>query len=186
MFYKISQEDFADDPRCWDNMTEMCLHHRKYNVANETFAHTADFDSWDEMRRFLEKEYAVVVPVYMYDHSGVSIDTTPFSCRWDSGQIGFCVISKEKIQKEFGWTNMTKGRRAKLERIIDQEVKTYSAFLNGDVYRFTIYDDNGEFVDSCGDYYGWEDCEAEAKSHMEYLIKSGRNPAEEYGLVSNF
>jgi len=172
MFYKIQNDDCYDDPRSWDNMAEMILHHRKYNLSNETSVDFDDFNSWNEMQKFLEKEYAVVLPVYMYDHSGVSIDTAPFSCRWDSGQIGFCVISKEKIQEEFGWTNLTKGRRAKLERIIDQEVKTYSAFLNGDVYRFTIYDDNGEFVDCCGGYYGWEDCEAEAKSHMEYLIKT--------------
>ena len=43
----------------------------------------------------------VVLPVYMYDHSGITINTTGFSCPWDSGMVGIIYVSKEKIREKF-------------------------------------------------------------------------------------
>lgn len=48
----------------------------------------------------LVKKYVVILPVYLYDHSYLSISTTKFSCQWDSGQVGWIYATKEKFIKE--------------------------------------------------------------------------------------
>ena len=30
---------------------------------------------------------AIVQPLYLYDHGGITMNTTGFSCSWDSGQV---------------------------------------------------------------------------------------------------
>lgn len=31
----------------------------------------------------------LMLPLYLYDHSGITMNTTGFSCPWDSGQVGW-------------------------------------------------------------------------------------------------
>ena len=40
------------------------------------------------------------MPCYIYDHSGITISTGSFGCRWDNGQFGYIMITKEKARKE--------------------------------------------------------------------------------------
>ena len=34
----------------------------------------------------------LMLPLYLYDHSGITMNTTGFSCPWDSGQVGCCLL----------------------------------------------------------------------------------------------
>ena len=56
---------------------------------------------------------AVMLPLSLFDHSGITMNTTGFSCPWDSGQVGWIYISYEKIRKEYNWKNLTKQRYGK-------------------------------------------------------------------------
>jgi len=58
----------------------------------------------------------IILPLYLYDHSGITMNTTGFSCGWDSGQVGYIVMSYEKIRKEYNWKNITKKRRTQIEK----------------------------------------------------------------------
>jgi hypothetical protein len=113
---------------------------------------------------------AAILPLYIYDHSGITMNTTGFSCRWDSGQVGFIYATKEKIRAEYGWKRLTKKRLQQIQDILDGEVKTYDQYLTGDVYGYTI-EKNGEHIDSCWGYYGQEDCLNEAKSIIDHYEK---------------
>ena len=93
------------------------------------------------------------MPLYLYDHSGITIATTPFSCSWDSGKIGFIYITKEKARKEYGWKVMTKKRVEQIENYLQGEVETYDQFLRGEVYRYEVYEGE-EMIDSCGGFFG--------------------------------
>ena len=42
----------------------------------------------------------IILPLYLYDHSGISMKTTPFSCQWDSGQVGWIYVEKKKCLQE--------------------------------------------------------------------------------------
>ena len=44
----------------------------------------------------------VILPLYLYDHSGITISTGPFSCPWDSGQVGWIYAPKDTFRKVTG------------------------------------------------------------------------------------
>jgi len=52
----------------------------------------------------LLEPYAVIVPLWLYDHGGITISCGsrqyPYNDRWDSGCVGYAVALKEKIMKE--------------------------------------------------------------------------------------
>jgi hypothetical protein len=82
----------------------------------------------------------------MYDHSGVVLSTTPFSCPWDSGQLGIIYATREKIVAEgLG------GDDEKVREILRGEVKVFYWWLNGECYGYTIEDPDG---DSCFGFIG--------------------------------
>ena len=91
----------------WDNLGTLYASHRRYNLCDEDIdIDDSECASWEDVYNEIVKRYnpAVIIPVYMYDHSGIIIrasEGNPFSCRWDSGQIGFVFVSKEKVQKEW-------------------------------------------------------------------------------------
>ena len=89
----------------------------------------------------------------MYDHSGVTISTTPFSCPWDSGQIGFAIVTKEELRKEFSVKRITKELTEKATKILLNEVEVYDQYLKGDVYGFKVLE-NDEETDSCFGFFG--------------------------------
>lgn len=100
----------------------------------------------------------IVLPVYAYIHSGVALNTTGFSCPWDSGQSGWIYESKEAIRKEFGVKRISSKLRKTIEDRMRVEIEVFSNYLNGDVYGFVIEDPEGEEIDSCWGFYGdnWE------------------------------
>jgi hypothetical protein len=100
---KIEQDELRDSPRTWDNLGNMVCFHKRYNLGD---SHDYDIDShesWDELEKALNREHdiAVILPLYLYDHSGITMNTVGFSCGWDSGQVGFIYVTKEKLRKEF-------------------------------------------------------------------------------------
>ena len=86
----------------------------------------------------LNKEYNIQY-IYKYEHGQVAYNTGGFSCPWDSGRAGF-IVSKHDYDTQ------------------DSIVKEYSHWANGEVYGFTVEDDEGEVLDSCGGFIGdWDD-----------------------------
>jgi hypothetical protein len=97
---------------------------------------------------------AIILPLYLYDHSGITISTTPFSCGWDSGQIGFVFISKDKVKNEYGVKRVTKKEIEKATKVLLAEVETYDLYLRGEVYGYTLINENGDIEDSCFGFIG--------------------------------
>jgi len=165
---KILQDIEPENPREWDNLGRMVCFHKKYSLGDQHNYNSNNFCSWDELLSQISKDHqlAVIIPIYMYDHSGITISTTPFSCPWDSGQIGFIFVSKEYALKEYGGSKITKKLKEKLTQHLIGEVETYDQYLTGDVYGFQITL-NDEELDSCWGYFGTESCLNEAKSIVE-------------------
>jgi hypothetical protein len=104
----------------------------------------------------------IIVPVYMYDHSGISLSTRRFSCSWDSGQLGFIYCSVSKAKE---YLNKTDDNEAitLANNILKDEVSIYNQYLNGGVYGY-IAD-----ADSCFGYYDYDECVAEAKRAVDQM-----------------
>lgn len=106
----------------------------------------------------------VAMPLFLYDHSGITISTGRFSCPWDSGQVGFAFVTLDTIKRETKWRTMCKPAVEWARRCIDGETDVYDDYLRGNVYWFetqraTEWDSDGdptewEDLDSCGGYYG--------------------------------
>jgi hypothetical protein len=97
------------------------------------------------MERSLKEEY-LLLPMYMYDHSGLTVSTTKFSCHWDSGQIGFIGFLKSFLEKE-------RMSDEEAERIMLSEVEVYDLYLRGERYGYEILKED-DVIDSCWGYYG--------------------------------
>lgn len=168
---KIIQDVDSESPREWDNLGTMSCFHNRYNLGDsDPIVSSDDYNSWDEMKEALIKKHnaKIVLPLYLYDHSGITISTSPFSCRWDSGQVGFIWISAEKIRKEYSVKRISKKLLEKVETYLKSEVKTYDQYLIGDVYGFQLYDKDENLLDSCWGFYGDDPTENEMTDYFDF------------------
>lgn len=104
----------------------------------------------------------IALPLFLYDHSGITMNTTGFHCPWDSGQVGWIYVSREDVLKEYSRKRMSRKLRDKVEQILRGEVETYDQYLRGDVYGYVIRKDD-ETEDSCWGFYGMDYCLEEAR-----------------------
>ena len=161
----IKNDDCPESPREWGNLGTMICFHGRYNLGDEHNFNPEDYNSFDEMEKAVEKQFdAVVLPLYLYDHSGITISTSPFSSTWDSGQVGFIAISKEKARNEYDWKVINKKRKELLTTYLENEVKTYDQYLRGDIFGYEILNSEDEIEDSCWGFYGEESAIEDAKA----------------------
>ncbi len=176
---EIKQDNSPDNPREWDNVTTMICFHRRYDLGDEHDYKSSDFEGWEEMKQQIETDYNVLMikPLYMYDHSGITISTSPFGCQWDSGQIGWVFIEEKQWIQMMG-EDMDRSED-RLDRIIEGDVKTYDKYITGEVYGYEVYEvetcDKGHehktLVESCWGFYDEGDCESDRQSMIEHLEK---------------
>jgi hypothetical protein len=152
---KIYQDTSPESPRKWDNMGKMVCFHKRYDLGDRHDYKSNDFEGWDGLENYLIKECkaVIVIPLYLYDHSGLTMRTYPFSCPWDSGQVGFIYADRETILKNFAAKRLTAFVLQKAREMLETEVKDYDKFLSGDVFGFVIEDADSNTIDSCWGYY---------------------------------
>jgi hypothetical protein len=129
-----------------------------------------DFEDWAKDKA---NEVLIVMPLFMYDHSGISISTSngsyPFNDRWDAGQCGYVFLTRERMESMWGKKKrITKKFLAKLADSIRADVKTVDDWLTGQVYGYTIRDADGiEQEDgACWGFFGYD----AIKSPKGYMI----------------
>lgn len=173
---KIVQDESPESPREWSNLGTMVCFHRRYTLsdAGNRFADPTEFKASPEYREATAR--GVILPVYMYDHSGITIRTTPFSCPWDSGQVGWIYVSAQRILEEYSVKRITRKVREQVENALRAEVAAYDQFLRGDVYGYIIEDPDGNHLDSLWGCYGLDYVKAEANASALQALKSGFNP----------
>ena len=173
---EIYQDEFPENPREWDNLTTMVCFHKRYDLPNETEYNSDMFSSWEHLENQIHKDndICVCLPVYMHDHSGITVRTYPFSCQWDSGQIGFIYVTKNKIKKEFNKKRISKELTKKVKQYLIHELETYDDYITGNAYGYSVIKDN-KILDSCSGYYGFDHEKSglleQAKSFIDYDIK---------------
>lgn len=96
------------NPRDEHNLGTMVCSHRRYNLGDEQAENLDFYSGWEE---WLENEIlkphkgeVVYLPLYIYDHGGITMNTTGFSCPWDSGQVGWIYCAKQRLLAETGYT----------------------------------------------------------------------------------
>lgn len=158
---KIYAVNEPEDPRGLDNLGTMICFHNRYILGdtNNTYR-SENYSSWEEMKKAIIKneDPVTIFPMYMMDHSGLSIQTPPFEGiygRFDSGQIGFIFVSKDRVRKEFNIKRITQKMYEKVRKLLKNEVETYNHYIEGNVFKYDIHDKNGEIIsEHSGDFYG--------------------------------
>lgn len=178
---EIYYDELAESPRggiyndC--HLGHMVCMHRNYSLGDEQLK-PRDYESWDDVEKYLVegRNAKVILPLYLYDHSGLSISTGSFNDRWDSGQVGFIYADDKQCVKEFGEHYSVQNEMLqKIEKILRTEVEVYDYYLSGQVYGFKIFEklhsvdrcphcneileerDEDEEVDACWGFYGIDD-----------------------------
>jgi len=148
---EVEYDGFIYNPREVDyHMGIMVCWHKRYDLGDKD--HGIDLDglaSIQEVRKFIEEERngIGILPLYLLDHSGITISTKPFNDPWDSGQVGFIYTTAERAQTYF--------RTDKLEEALTAEVEEYDRYLRGESYGFRIKKacptcgHHGEEIESC-------------------------------------
>lgn len=198
--YRIEYDNDPMNPRTdFDNVGKMVCSHRRYNLGDEQ---VDDLEEWlYEMAEYdeewlydnspsvsdcisrIERMGYVILPLYLYEHSGITMNTGGFSCRWDSGQVGFIYVRRDKAVNEYGLK--PNNWRQKAKKYLTGEVETYDAFLTGQVFGYVVFeeDENGEIVedhiDSCWGYFEEEYCKKEAEGMVEWNEKERQRKIEE-------
>ena len=154
-----------DSPRKWENLGT-CVFAGKYSHLGDR----TDIDNDTQIRKEYGKD-AIILPVYGYSHSGLTIATTPFSCPWDSGRLGSIVVSREKVRKWYMVKRIDAKLLAKVKKALQSEIKILDMFITGDVWRVQIKDIDGNTVDDRGAVYGYDASKQEAKDIIDWDIR---------------
>jgi hypothetical protein len=154
---KIERDTGPQNPRDWDNMGVMVAFHGRYVLGDSDHGYkSSDYSGWVEMEKAIAKDNpgCIILPLFLYDHSGITIATTSFNDRWDSGQVGFIFASLAKIRECYGVKRVTAKVRERALASLRSEVGTYDDYLTGDVYGYILEDEDGNEGDSCWGFYG--------------------------------
>jgi hypothetical protein len=170
---KIEYDQDPLNPRTeYDNLGTMVAFHRRYNLGDETDYKADDYQSWDELKEAIEKneDPVVILPLFLHDHSGLTLRTSDFGDRWDSGQVGFIFLSKKRAKQEY--KKLTAKNLDNAKQVLQGEVETYDEYLSGQVYGFVIEDENEEELDALWGMFGLKYAKEEAKRTAEEILKS--------------
>ena len=144
---KINQDfSYPTNPRDDDNLGTMICFHSRLNLGDEhDFYDSCEFNEWLEEKK---NDIAVILPLYLLDHSGLSISTTDFNDKWDSGKVGYIFCTKANA-RSFGCEN-----EEDIKTTLEQEVALYDEYLRcyPNYYYFCLRDEDDEIIDSCSGF----------------------------------
>ena len=143
---QIRLDDDQEGPREWCNFGTMVCWHGRYNLGDEQ-----PKEDPEEYEADLP-EGTIQLPLYLYDHSGITMNTSGFSCGWDSGQVGFIYVTPERIIKEYGDDSPESQEKARLS--LENEVKVYDCYIQGNIWGYQVFESE---VCECCDTPGVED-----------------------------
>lgn len=164
---EISFDEGAENPRNWWCVGYLVLHGEGHiddrsieGLDRPDMAHSLDYlaeqvaeqgdnaESLAEHLKLLHEatnhEYHIIA-VTKYQHGAVSYSTNTAS-GFDYSTNGFYFVLKDEYPTI-----------AQARKHVDNEIDSFNSWANGCVYRFMLFSDSGEVVDSCGGYYSLED-----------------------------
>lgn len=171
------------DPRDADNLTTMVCWHPDYVLGDEQVRGergavdnvfesergNTEIRSMRHLERYLRiaRKAINVCPLYLYDHSGISIragspspwdsptvrrDEYGAGMGWDTSMVGFVYTTHERVTELCGEDEKYHEREWIAEQVA-QDVKLYDMYLRGEVYGYVVAPGT-EDEESCWGYLG--------------------------------
>lgn len=151
----------VDSPRNWSNLSILIIRNglgdndEYLNRELENSQHKVGCaeDHLELMKEIVEEHLGSKVIyadfISKYEHSGVRYFVGQ-SSGWDYANIGFVFVTEDSLE-EIGCS------KEDIEKIVEAEIETFSQWTNGEVYYFTLYDDEGNEEYSLGGLYSLEE-----------------------------
>lgn len=183
-FFKLFYDEYSESPRLDDNVATILTWERDYNSPDENddtfeeFAEKHGVDvskgcNLDSVMDAMREEGYYVVPVYALHHGVSHYSIDDFNDPWDSGVAGIAFCKKQKGLPD---------NDDYLRSIIDDEIKAYDAWVNGEVYGIILFDKNEDVLDVSSGYIIPYENRTEALEDMLYAV--GVNIQDEYQLAT--
>lgn len=158
---RIYTDTDCESPRQNDNMVVLAHWHRRLVLGDDEISHCTE----EELRENVP-DILAVLPLYIYEHGGVTMRTGAYSCQFDSGQVGWGYVTKASAEA-MGcvgpeWTT------ERLEESIKAEVSNFDDYLTGRCYGFQVLGMDGEEIDSCWGFIG----------DLKYVVEQAKYAAE--------
>jgi len=178
--YLIQDEDALNPFDDWDTLGTLVTWHRNY-----TFGGVNGIKEYPEgpqaLLDELDTEELLRLPVYLFDHSGLTVSTKPFGCQWDSGQVGYIYITHKAWKDEFqGGKESKEEAEERAYEILRSEIEALDQLLTGDVWGVVVEktvrceacgDEKEEHLDSCWGFFGSEYAEQECERMFDAVVK---------------
>lgn len=145
------------------NLGVMVCFHDRYDLGDKDHGYRqGDFNNGMELEARIKEDHdpVLILPVSMYDHSGVSLSVGLPSEPWDSSFVGFIFTTEERIRECFDVTEITPEVLERARKSLEKEVEIYGEYVNGSCYRFVhvrICEHCGakrEVIESMGGFIG--------------------------------
>lgn len=118
-----------------------------------------------EIKSQLDEKVIYIWPVVKYEHTSINYSLGT-KHGFDYSNNGFYIVTDKTLEKIYNRENTP--TKKQLEKQIQAEINLYNKYVNGDIYQFALYDENGDFEDSCCGFYDIEDI-------REYLPEEYKN-----------
>ena len=129
--YKLGDKHSYESPD--DFLEDMCRRYVPDFTRPEELTLSAKLDLLAKVPTF------VILPLYLYDHSGISISTHSFNDPWDSGQIGWTYATPEEV---YAYAYVEDVRATLL-----RHVEEYDCWLQNGTSGFELYENSGMKLD---------------------------------------
>lgn len=126
------EEHEPESPREWENLGTMVCQHRDYRLGD------VQAEEWTDPG---EENMAIIIPLGLIDHSGISMyagggDHPHDPGGWDSGTVGIIYVTKDRLIEEYGAD--TPENRKTAEKVLRSEIEVYDRYLRGEWYGWYI------------------------------------------------
>jgi hypothetical protein len=174
---KIEHDEHAEDPL---NDSGWKLHtFDRPGSREEVFQSVDEYGDVNWQIGYKRKaQYGLAHILSCYRHSGTSwsIKGEGTQCRWDTQKIAGALIWQDPA------ADCGKGEEARTKRA-RAELEQFNAYCNGGVYFYSILDEEGDTLDSCGGFYSTGDELAKqivGYLPAEYIAQGFKIEAPEY------
>lgn len=144
-----------------------------------------DFSTMEKLELAAASGKFVWQPISIYDHSGLSIwlggTAGHVDARWDCSTVGFAYVEECTAEKNRIPDDKYKTWQEWANHIMEAEMKVYDNYVSGECYGWTAYDEDENYVDSCGGYLGcdnieemFKDARGEIDAEIEHREKKYR------------
>ena len=188
LFIEVEHDDFAESPREWDNLWDIYTwedrrispdknpypsfdhfledHFSERQVMNLDNHRRSARDHFEALQRYFARIGYLVAPVNRYEHGSVSY-TVGTRTGWDQGVVGIALVSYDELKYQYISKTVTEEVKKRALKLLELELKEYTAWANGEVYIANLTTFDGECIDSISQIYG-DTMEDVVKTYVDF------------------